>query len=80
MIFLLSSFYQHVVNVDLDIPPNLLCKHFVHKPFGTSCLHSSGRMDHFITEEALAGYERSFLLISFMHSDLDVTQENVYKA
>ena len=32
MIFFPSAFYQQVVNVDLDIPPNLLREHFVHKP------------------------------------------------
>ena len=31
MVILPSSFYQHVVNVDLDIPPDLVCKHLVHE-------------------------------------------------
>ena len=32
VIFLPSTFYQHVVNVNLDISTNLLYEHFVHKP------------------------------------------------
>ena len=27
-----SAFYQHVIDVDLNIPLNLVCEHLVHEP------------------------------------------------
>ena len=32
MVLFPSALYQHVIDVDLNIPPNLVCKHFVHEP------------------------------------------------
>ena len=80
MIFLPLAFYQHVVNIVLDIPPNLLRKHFVHKPLVCRARIFQAEWYYFITEKALAGYERSFLLVSFVHSDLVVTRESIHKA
>ena len=54
MIFLLLAFHQHVVNVDLDISPNLLCEHFVHKPLICRTLIFKAKGHYFIVEEALA--------------------------
>ena len=57
MIFFPSAFYQHVVNIDLDVSPNLLCKHLVYEPL-ICCIHIfEAKSHHFIAKEALAGYE-----------------------
>ena len=73
MTFLPSALYQHVVNIDPDISPNLLCEYLVHEPLICCTRVFEAKWHHFIAEEALAGCERSFLLIGFMHSDLVVT-------
>ena len=31
MVVLLNTFYQHVIYVDLNVPPNLMCEHLVHQ-------------------------------------------------
>ena len=31
MVILLNAFYQHVIYVDLNVPPNLMCEHLVHQ-------------------------------------------------
>ena len=55
MVVLLYAFYQHVVQVNLHIPLNLMCEHFVHQPLihGTRVLKSE-RHD-FVVEETLVG-------------------------
>ena len=55
MIILPSAFYQHVINVDLDIPSNLVCKHLVHEPLICCARVLKAELHHFIAEEALAG-------------------------
>ena len=80
MIFLPLAFYQHVVYIDLDIPPNLLREHFVHESLVRCACVLQAEGHHLVTEEALAGYERCFLLIGFMHSDLVVPRENIHEA
>ena len=73
MIVFPSALYQHVINVDLDISPNLLCEHLVHEPLICRACIFEAKWHYFIAEEALASNERSFLLIHFVHSDLVVT-------
>ena len=80
MIFLPSALYQHVIHIDLDIPPNLLREHFVHESLIRCACGLQTEGHHLVTEEALAGYERRFLLIGFMHSDLVVPRESVHEA
>ena len=79
MTFLPSVFYQHVINIDLDISPNLLCEHLVHEPLICCACVFEAKWHHFIAEEALAGYERSLLLIGFVHSDMVVTRKSVHE-
>ena len=57
MIILLNAFYQHVIYIDLNIPPNLMYKHLVHQPLirGTRVLKSERH--YFVAEETLAGDE-----------------------
>ena len=73
MIFLPSAFQQHVINVDLDISPNLLCEHLVHEPLIHHAHILEAEWHYFIIKEALPSQERSFLLVCFMHSNLVVT-------
>ena len=73
MIALSSVFYQHVVDVDLDIPPDLTCKHLVHEPLVCCAGVFKAKWRYFIEEEALASDEQSLLLICFVHFDLVVT-------
>ena len=73
MIALSLALYQHVVNVDLDISPNLLCKHLVHEPLICRACVFEAEWHYFIAKEALASYELSLLLICFVHFDLVIT-------
>ena len=67
MIVLTSAFYQHVVNIDLDISSNLMCEHLVHESLICCTYILEAERHHFVTKEALAGNERSLLLIHFIH-------------
>ena len=73
MIVFPSALYQHVINVDLDISPNLLCEHLVYEPLICRACIFEAKWHYSIMEEALASNERSLLLIRFIHSDLVVT-------
>ena len=57
MVLLPSTLHQHVVNVDLNIPPNLVREHFVHEPLICHACILEAKRHHFVTEEALAGNE-----------------------
>ena len=76
MIILLSTFYQHVVNIDLDISSNLMCEHFVHEPLRCCARIFEAEWHHFVAEEALVGDERSLLLIHFVYFDLVVARKH----
>ena len=80
MIVRLSTFYQHVVNVDLDISSNLMCKHLVHKPLICCARVLEAKQHHFVAEEALASDKRSLLLIHLVHFDLVITIKSIHKA
>ena len=62
MIVLPSSLYQHVVNVDLDISSNLMCKHFVHEPLICHARILEAEQHHFVAKKALANNEQSLSL------------------
>ena len=55
VVVLPHALYQHVVHVNLHIPPNLMCEHFVHLPLmcGTRILVS--KRHHYVAEETLVG-------------------------
>ena len=55
MIVLLSAFYQHVVNLNLDIPSDLMCKHLVYEPLKHCACVFKAEWHHFEAKEALAG-------------------------
>ena len=55
MVILPSNFYQHVVNVDLDTPPDLVREHLIHKPLIHRARILLAKWHYFMTEEALAG-------------------------
>ena len=57
MVVFLLAFYQYIVYVDLNISPNLMCKHLVHQPliYGADVLESEWH--YFVAEEPLAGDE-----------------------
>ena len=80
MVVLPSTFYQHVIYVNLDVSSDLMHKHFIHETLiRCACILKTER-HHLIVEEALTGNERSFLLISFVQFDLIVTRKCVHKA
>ena len=62
MIILPSAFYQHVVDVDLDISSNLMCEHLVHEPLICRARILKAERHHFVAEKALAGNKQSLLL------------------
>ena len=80
MTVLPSNFYQHVVNVYLDISSNLMCEHLVYEPL-VRCTHIfEAEWHHFIAEDALASDERHLLLIHFIHFDLVIARKNIHEA
>ena len=79
MIILPLAFYQHVVNIDLDISFNLMCKHLVHEHL-ICCIHVfKAKQHHFVAEEALTGDERSLLMISFIYFYLVIARKSIHK-
>ena len=56
MIFSLT-FYQYIVHIDLDIPPNLMCKHLVYEPLIRCSCVLEAEWHHFVTEKALVDDE-----------------------
>ena len=79
LLVLQYDFYQHVVHVDLHIPPNLTCEHLVHWPLIHGVYVLEFEWHHFVTKEALTGNERSFFLIGFIHHDLVVSRECIHE-
>ena len=57
MVIFLLAFYQNVCHVDLNIPPNLMCKHLVHQSLirGTHVLDSEWH--YFVAKKTLASDE-----------------------
>ena len=57
MVILSNTFYQHVVYINLNVPPNLMCKHLIHQPLicGPRILES--KRHYFVAEKTLAGDE-----------------------
>ena len=57
MVILSNTFYQHVVYINLNVPPNLICEHLIHQPLicGSRILESERH--YFVAEETLAGDE-----------------------
>ena len=66
--------------MDFDIPPNLMCKHFVHELLIHCTRVLKTERHYFVTEEALAGDEQSLLLINLVQLDLIVTKKRIHKA
>ena len=80
MIVLLLTFYQHVINIDLDISSNLMCEHLVHEPLiCRTCVLETER-HHFVAKEALVSDEQSLLLIFFVHFYPVIAKESVHEA
>ena len=57
MVVLPTAFYQHVVNVDLNIPSDLVREHLLHEPLIRRACVLKAEQHHFVTEEALASNE-----------------------
>ena len=73
MVILPSAFYQHVIDVDLDIPPDLVREHLVHEPLIRRAYVLEAKWHHFVIEEALIGNKRSLFLVRLVHSNLIIT-------
>ena len=73
MVILPSAFYQHVIDVDLNIPLNLVCEHLVHEPLICRTCILKAEWHHFVAEEALASNKRSLLLVHLVHLNLIIT-------
>ena len=54
MIVLLQALYQHVVYVNLHIPLNLMCEHFVHHSLICGACVLEPELHHILAEEILA--------------------------
>ena len=57
MVILPNAFYQHVVYVDLNIPPNLMCEHLVYQPLIRGLCVLESKRHYFVTKGTLAGDE-----------------------
>ena len=55
MVLLPSALYQNVVDVNLNIPPNLVREHYVYEPLIHRACVLKAERHHFVTEEALVG-------------------------
>ena len=54
MVILPYAFYQHVIHINLHIPPNLMCEHFVHQPLIRSTRVLEPERHYFVVKETLA--------------------------
>lgn len=67
------ALYDHIIDVYLDIPANLVYKHFFHQAL-VSCLDVLETEWHFpLEEDATIGMKCRFLLIFSFHLDLMIT-------
>ena len=57
MVILLNAFYQYVIYVDLNVPPNLMCEHLVHQPLIRSTHVLKSKRHYFVVEKTLASDE-----------------------
>ena len=74
------AFHQHVVYINLHIPPNLVGKHLVHQSLiRRPCVFES-EWHYFVAEKSPTRNKGSFFLIRFLHSDLIVTRKSIHKA
>lgn len=49
------AFYQHVIHINLHIPPNLMCEHFIHQSLVCGSHVLKSERHQFVAEESLAG-------------------------
>ena len=54
MVISSNAFFQHVVYVDLDVPPNLMCEHLVHQPLIHGAHVLEFERHYFVVEGTLA--------------------------
>ena len=54
MVISSNAFFQHVVYVDLDVPPNLMCEHLVHQPLIHGAHVLEFERHYFVAEGTLA--------------------------
>ena len=57
MVILPNAFYQYVIYVDLNVPPNLMCEHLVHQPLIRSTRVLKSKRHYFVVEKTLASDE-----------------------
>ena len=57
MVVFLLAFYQYIVYVDLNVPPNLMCKHLVHQPLIRGAHVLESEWHYFVADKTLASDE-----------------------
>ena len=80
MIVFLYAFYQHVIYINLHIPPNLVHKHLVHQSLVHHPCVFEFEWHYLVAEEPLACNKRSLFLIDFPHSNLVITRKSIHEA
>ena len=60
MVFFPSAFYQHVVDVDLNVPPDLVSKHLIYEPLIRHACVLKVEWHYFVTKKTLAGNNEVF--------------------
>ena len=80
MVVFSYAFYQHVIYINLHIPPNPVCKHLVHQSLVRRPSVFEFEWHYLVVEESLACNKGSFFLISFLLSDLVVTRKIIHEA
>ena len=80
MIVFSYAFYQHVIYINLHIPPNLVRKHLVHQSLVHQPSVFESEWHYLVGEEPVACNKGSFFLIGFLHSDLVVAWKSIHEA
>ena len=80
MVVFSYAFYQHVIYINLHIPPNPVRKHLVHQSLVCRPSVFEFEWHYLVVEESLACNKGSFFLISFLLSDLVVTRKIIHEA
>ena len=79
MTILLHAFHNHIVYVYLDVPPDMLDKHFIHKSLVCHPCVLQSKWHDLVTKEPLAHDKCGLPLVCFIQLDLVVSRESIHE-
>ena len=80
MVILVQTLHQHIIHVNLDIPPNLVREHFVHQSLVRCPRVLESERHHLVAKKSLTSDKGYSLLILFVHFDLIITWKGIHEA